>query len=75
MIGTDNESGCPRCRGLLSGRLVLGLAATLVSIAPVAVGHAQSAAGRRPVPGAPAGVTAFVNVAVLPMDSERVLAH
>ena len=28
-----------------------------------------------PTPGAPAGVTAFVDVAVVPMDKERVLQH
>jgi imidazolonepropionase-like amidohydrolase len=38
-----------------------------------AVVHAQSSAARPPVPGAPAGVTAFVDVNVVPMDAERVL--
>jgi hypothetical protein len=35
---------------------------------------AQVPLGRSPVPGAPAGVTAFVDVNVVPMDAERVLA-
>ena len=33
----------------------------------------RAAAARPPVPGATAGVTAFVEVNVVPMDTERVL--
>ncbi len=51
----------------LAGMLVLSLPAG-------AVGQAPQRSGLAPVPGAPAGVTAFVNVAIVPMDTERVLA-
>jgi imidazolonepropionase-like amidohydrolase len=47
-----------------------------MSLTPTVTFSQQSkpaAAARAPVPGAPAGVTAFVNVAVVPMDAERVL--
>jgi hypothetical protein len=40
-----------------------------------AVVQAQSPAARIPVPGAPPGVTAFVDVNVVPMDTERVLTN
>jgi imidazolonepropionase-like amidohydrolase len=40
-----------------------------------AVLHAQSPVARPPVPGAPAGVTAFIGVNVVPMDAERVLPN
>jgi imidazolonepropionase-like amidohydrolase len=56
--------------------LVAGLAATAtttLSPGPAFV-HAQAGAARPPVPGAPAGVSAFVGVNVVPMDTERVLA-
>jgi imidazolonepropionase-like amidohydrolase len=49
------------------------LAGSLAALATTA--HAQTPAARPPVPGAPAGVTAFVNVNVVPMDSERLLAN
>jgi imidazolonepropionase-like amidohydrolase len=49
------------------------LAVALVWAAPVAVASAQSPT--LPPPGAPAGVMAFVDVAVIPMDTERVLAN
>jgi imidazolonepropionase-like amidohydrolase len=40
------------------------------------IGQAQiPATSRPPVPGAPAGVTAFVGVTVVPMDTERVLPN
>jgi imidazolonepropionase-like amidohydrolase len=53
-----------------SGRWVVGLAA--MSTALMAA-HAQAPTRRAPVPGSPAGVTAFVDVTVVPMDKERVL--
>jgi imidazolonepropionase-like amidohydrolase len=45
----------------------------VIMTALAAVVHAQAPAAGAPVPGAPAGVTAFVDVAVVPMDTERVL--
>ncbi len=50
----------------LTGAIVLG-------IATGAAGQAPPRSGLASVPGAPAGVTAFVNVAIVPMDTERVL--
>jgi hypothetical protein len=38
-------------------------------------GSNPASAARTPVPGAPPGVTAFVGVSVIPMDTERVLAN
>ncbi len=52
------------------GAVTLALAVTTLG----GVSHAQTPA-RPPVPGAPAGVTAFVDVAVIPMDTERTLRH
>lgn len=52
--------------------------AMMVALAVTALGRvspAQTLAGRPPVPGAPAGVTAFVDVGVIPMDTERTLLH
>jgi imidazolonepropionase-like amidohydrolase len=49
------------------------LAAAMATLTPAA--HAQAPAARSPVPGAPAGVTAFVDVNVVPMDTERVLPN
>jgi imidazolonepropionase-like amidohydrolase len=43
--------------------------------AHAAVAPAAAQTGRPPVAGAPAGVTAFVGVAVIPMNQERVLAE
>jgi imidazolonepropionase-like amidohydrolase len=61
------------CGLVLCGMLVLSAACTPVSHSlPRSAGEALSAA-RPPVPGAPAGVTALVDVAVIPMDEERVL--
>jgi imidazolonepropionase-like amidohydrolase len=52
-----------------------GVAVGWTSVAVVAVLQAQAPAARPPVPGAPAGVTAFVGVNVIPMDTERVLPN
>ncbi len=55
----------------LVGSVTLALAVTTLG----GVSHAQTPADRPPVPGAPAGVTAFVDVTVIPMDTERTLRH
>jgi imidazolonepropionase-like amidohydrolase len=87
--GTDFSMSIPRVRpacvaAVLRPRMTtLALTLSTVSactLAPrvhgdVATAVSQSHAARLPVPGAPAGVTAFVNVNVLPMDTERVLAR
>jgi cytosine/adenosine deaminase-related metal-dependent hydrolase len=57
----------------LLGMLVVSAAVVAPVTVAAAVARAQSAAPRPPVPGAPAGVTAFVDVNVVPMDTERVL--
>jgi imidazolonepropionase-like amidohydrolase len=70
----------------LTASLTVGVLTATTSISvPAAVGQSPSPAARStvaqartprvPVSGAPAGVTAFVDVAVIPMDSERVLAN
>jgi imidazolonepropionase-like amidohydrolase len=53
--------------------LALGPVVAIGMAGPAAVARAQSPSDRPPVPEAPAGVTAFVGVAVVPMDRERVL--
>jgi imidazolonepropionase-like amidohydrolase len=58
--------------GLLWNGLALGGPAAAAAQRP---GSGQAAGARPPVPGAPAGVTAFVGVNVVPMDAERVLAN
>jgi imidazolonepropionase-like amidohydrolase len=50
------------------------IAACAPAARSVAKGEVMLAA-QPAVPGAPAGVTAFVDVNVVPMDSERILAH
>jgi imidazolonepropionase-like amidohydrolase len=57
-------------RPLAAGLVVLGSLSTFTAII-----HAQAPAARPAVPGAPAGMTAFVDVAVIPMDTERVLPN
>jgi imidazolonepropionase-like amidohydrolase len=56
--------------GLLSGVSVVSPAAAFSGIAPAAV-QVQAPAG----PATPAGVIAFVDVAIVPMDGERVLPN
>jgi hypothetical protein len=62
---------------LWSGLALAAACAPVPHSAPVSARSPQAAraAARAPVPGAPAGATAFVNVAVVPMDTERVLAN
>jgi imidazolonepropionase-like amidohydrolase len=66
-----------RCRRFLIGYVCSGLiAATACARAPrspAGLAGEPGVAARAPVPGAPSGITAFVNVAVIPMDTERVL--
>jgi imidazolonepropionase-like amidohydrolase len=55
-------------------KLMIRLRSLAVALAAfTAAVHAQAPATHPPVPGAPTGVTAFVDVAVVPMDTERVL--
>jgi hypothetical protein len=56
------------------GAPVIVLTFTSVVCALVSQARAQEQAARLPVPGAPSGATAFVDVGVVPMDGERVLA-
>jgi imidazolonepropionase-like amidohydrolase len=48
---------------------------TALAVPAVAWAQGPWPPARAPVPGAPAGVTAFVDVAVVPMDTERVLPN
>jgi imidazolonepropionase-like amidohydrolase len=60
-------------------RFLLWPRLALVAMAVVAASGVQAqtpmSVARPPVPGAPAGATAFVDVAVVPMDRERVLTR
>jgi imidazolonepropionase-like amidohydrolase len=63
------SSGAPRpVHSALTTVLVVASA-----LLPATISRAQAPASRPPVPGAPAGVTAFVGVSVVPMDTNRVL--
>jgi imidazolonepropionase-like amidohydrolase len=59
--------------GTLGSGLALGLAPAQAFSQPQ--GQRPASVARAPVPGAPVGVTAFVDVAVVPMDTERVLPN
>lgn len=60
-----------------SGLALSGAAAQTRPARPVhaAAGISGTAVAQLPVPGAPTRVTAFIDVAVVPMDTERVLLH
>src|SRR5690606_19472664 len=62
-----------RCCVLLVNLLVATACTSAVRPATEAARAAASTTARLPVPGAPAGVTAFVDVSVIPMDTERLL--
>ena len=58
------------CLRLLAIGVVAG--AACVTAGSIAA-QSRAAAPRSPVPGAPAGITAFIDVNVVPMDTERML--
>jgi imidazolonepropionase-like amidohydrolase len=65
-------------RAVPVGVLALMACVSGARLAPVDANRAVRStphAARLPVPGAPASITAFVDVAVVPMDTERVLLH
>jgi imidazolonepropionase-like amidohydrolase len=76
-IGTFRFLGLSHFAGCLwavAVSLVVGAGCTPGPLAKADSAGGLSAAVRTPAPMAPAGVTAFVNVNVIPMDAERVLA-
>jgi imidazolonepropionase-like amidohydrolase len=63
-----------RVLGWLRPKTIVPVALSIIAgPSPVAGQIPSSSVARPPVPGAPSGVTAFVDVTVVPMDTERAL--